>query len=40
VQVKPLISHRLPLEGLHQALAYKEHPGMAQSLKVLIEPNA
>lgn len=38
VQVGSLISHRLPLEGLEQALAYKEHPGMASALKVLIEP--
>ncbi|RDI96409.1 alcohol dehydrogenase [Meiothermus sp. QL-1] len=38
IQVKPLISHHLPLEALHQALAYKEHPGMGQALKVLIEP--
>lgn len=38
VQVKPLISHRLPIEELGKALEYKEHPGMAGSLKVLIEP--
>jgi len=38
VQVKPLISHRLPIEDLSKALEYKEHPGMAHSLKVLIEP--
>ncbi len=38
VQVQPLISHRLPLEDLAQALAYKEQPGMARSLKVLITP--
>ncbi|WP_027881801.1 zinc-dependent alcohol dehydrogenase family protein [Meiothermus rufus] len=38
IQVQPLISHRLPLEELAQALAYKEQPGMARSLKVLITP--
>jgi D-arabinitol dehydrogenase (NADP+) len=37
-RVKPLISHRLPIEALNQALEYKQHPGMAGSLKVLIEP--
>lgn len=38
VKVQPLISHRLPIESLGQALEYKEHPGMAGSLKVLIQP--
>ncbi len=38
VKVGPIISHRLPIESLAQALEYKEHPGMAGSLKVLIEP--
>lgn len=38
VKVGPIISHRLPIEALAQALEYKEHPGMAGSLKVLIEP--
>lgn len=40
VQVKPLISHRLPLEALGQALAYKEQPGLGRALKVLIVPEA
>ncbi|MDX2005567.1 MAG: zinc-dependent alcohol dehydrogenase family protein [Meiothermus sp.] len=38
VRVGPLISHRLPIESLSQALEYKQHPGMAGALKVLIEP--
>lgn len=38
VKVGPIISHRLPIESLGQALKYKEHPGMAGSLKVLIVP--
>lgn len=38
IQVEPLISHRIPLEDLHKALEYKEHPGMGNALKVLIVP--
>lgn len=38
VKVQPLISHRLPIEELGKALEYKEHPGMGNALKVLIEP--
>lgn len=38
VQVKPLISHQLPIEQLGLALEYKEHPGMEGALKVLIVP--
>ncbi|RIH87762.1 Starvation-sensing protein RspB [Calidithermus roseus] len=38
IQVKPLISHRMPLEDLHKALKYKEHPGMGEALKVMIIP--
>jgi len=39
VQVESLITHRLPIEGLHQALDYKNHPGMAGAQKVLIKPD-
>jgi threonine dehydrogenase-like Zn-dependent dehydrogenase len=38
VQVKPLITHRLPIEQLNLALEYKDHPGMNGSQKVLIIP--
>jgi D-arabinitol dehydrogenase (NADP+) len=38
VQVKPIISHRLPIEDLKLALEYKDHPGMNGSQKVLIVP--
>ena len=38
VQVKPLITHRLPIEQLNLALEYKDHPGMNGSQKVLIVP--
>lgn len=38
VSVEPLITHRLPIEQLNQALDYKNHPGMAGAQKVLIEP--
>jgi D-arabinitol dehydrogenase (NADP+) len=38
VQVKPIISHRLPIEQLNLALEYKDHPGMNGSQKVLIVP--
>jgi len=38
IRVEPLISHRMPLEELHKALEYKEHPGMGNALKVLITP--
>ena len=38
VQVKPLITHRLPIEDLNLALEYKDHPGMNGSQKVLIVP--
>ncbi|MER3554891.1 MAG: alcohol dehydrogenase [Meiothermus sp.] len=40
VNVEPLITHRLPIERLNQALDYKNHPGMAGAQKVLIEPGA
>lgn len=40
VNVEPLITHRLPIEHLNQALDYKNHPGMAGAQKVLIEPGA
>jgi 2-desacetyl-2-hydroxyethyl bacteriochlorophyllide A dehydrogenase len=39
VRVEELISHRLPIGDLATALAYKDHPGMAGSQKVLIVPN-
>jgi 2-desacetyl-2-hydroxyethyl bacteriochlorophyllide A dehydrogenase len=38
VRVKPIISHRLPIEDLRLALEYKDHPGMNGSQKVLIVP--
>ncbi len=38
IQVKPIISHRLPIEELELALRYKDHPGMNNSQKVLIVP--
>lgn len=38
VRVEELITHRLPIEHLNQALDYKNHPGMAGAQKVLIEP--
>jgi D-arabinitol dehydrogenase (NADP+) len=38
VKVKPIISHRLPIEDLKLALEYKDHPGMNGSQKVLIVP--
>ncbi len=39
VRVEPLITHRLPVSGLEQALDFKSHPGMADALKVIVQPN-
>ena len=38
VRVEGLITHRLPLSGVEQALNLKAHPGMAGAQKVLIYP--
>lgn len=38
VNVDPLITHRLPLAGVSDALNMKAHPGLAGAQKVLITP--
>jgi D-arabinitol dehydrogenase (NADP+) len=38
VVVEPIISHRLGLSGVAEALDMKAHPGMAGAQKVLIDP--